>query len=105
MESGQEQEEEHRHPGTTPLPALDELSFALPPCPEAEALLKVYFELASPTYRFLHRPTVESWLMQLCDNGSISGLHCGSKYVVVLSMLAQASRYDSTAASTNSTSG
>ncbi|EXJ67998.1 uncharacterized protein A1O5_08613 [Cladophialophora psammophila CBS 110553] len=32
---------------------------------EADALLERYFRFATPTYRFLHRPTLEKWTSQL----------------------------------------
>ncbi|KAI0906285.1 fungal-specific transcription factor domain-containing protein [Ustulina deusta] len=94
----------HRDPDTTPktsvftlgdavLPAFDETSFTIPPRQEAEATLKTYFELASPTYRFLHRPTVEGWMRELYTNGNITGGNFYSKYAVVLTMLAQGNRY------------
>lgn len=65
--------------GDAVLPEFDELSFELPPRDEAESLLKTYFELSSPTYRFLHRPTVESWMRELYESGTISGRRSRSK--------------------------
>ncbi|KAL1872451.1 hypothetical protein VTK73DRAFT_1529 [Phialemonium thermophilum] len=84
----------------TVLPEFDELAFTLPRREEANALLTTYFELSSPTYRFLHRPTIEFWLQQLYDTGVIAGPNFHSKYAVILTMFAQATRY--TGAASNS---
>lgn len=86
--------------GDAVLPEFDELAFCPPPRGEAEFLLKTYFELASPTYRFLHRQTVEGWMRQLYDDGIISGGQSHSKYAVLLTVFAQADRY--TGAASNS---
>lgn len=91
--------------GDPALPPFDEMSFAVPTLRDAHELTRTYFELASPTYRFLHRPTVESWIKQLYDNGSITGPHSNSKYAVVLSMFAQASRYRGDVVSASSLEG
>ncbi|KAH6670261.1 nonribosomal peptide synthetase-like protein [Plectosphaerella plurivora] len=53
--------------GDLPLPELDPRFLILPPRPEAESLLRRYFEFGSATHRFLHRPTVERWLEELYD--------------------------------------
>ncbi|OAP60567.1 hypothetical protein AYL99_05569 [Fonsecaea erecta] len=37
----------------------------LPKREEADVLLERYFRFATPTYRFLHRPTLEKWTSQL----------------------------------------
>ncbi|KIX95559.1 uncharacterized protein Z520_08679 [Fonsecaea multimorphosa CBS 102226] len=37
----------------------------LPKREEADALLERYFRFSTPTYRFLHRPTLEKWTSQL----------------------------------------
>lgn len=74
--------------GEDVLPPFDGLNFVLPFRNEAEALLKTCFELALPTCRFLHRPTVDRWMRQLVDLGRIiEGQPCG-KYAVILSMFA-----------------
>jgi hypothetical protein len=58
--------------GDLPLPEFDPSFFILPPKNEAQALLARYFEFASATHRFLHRPTVEAWLSELYEtNGSM----------------------------------
>ncbi|KAI1308586.1 fungal-specific transcription factor domain-containing protein [Xylaria venustula] len=48
----------------------------------AESILKTYFELASPTYRYLHRPTVEGWMRELYEDGNFAGGNFYSKYAV-----------------------
>ncbi|PNH39894.1 hypothetical protein VD0004_g7020 [Verticillium dahliae] len=53
--------------GDLPLPEFDPRFLILPPRSEAEALLCRYFEFASATHRFLHRPTVERWLQELYE--------------------------------------
>ncbi|KFZ11810.1 hypothetical protein V501_04551 [Pseudogymnoascus sp. VKM F-4519 (FW-2642)] len=40
--------------------------FVMPSKDESDRMLARYFEFATPTYRFFHRPTVESWACQLC---------------------------------------
>lgn len=40
--------------------------FVMPSKDESDRMLARYFEFATPTYRFFHRPTVESWAYQLC---------------------------------------
>jgi len=79
--------------GNAILPGFDEERFAPPPREKAEELSRIYFELISPTYKFLHRPTVESWIQQLYDHGRILEDHANSKYAVVLMVFARASRY------------
>ncbi|ETS78693.1 hypothetical protein PFICI_08546 [Pestalotiopsis fici W106-1] len=48
--------------GDAPLPQHDPSFCLLIPRDEAEKLLECYFGVAVPTHRFLHRPTVASWL-------------------------------------------
>ena len=86
--------------GDAILPEFDEVTFIPPSREDAASLLKTYFELASPTYRFLHRPTIESWTQELYDTGSISGGHFHSKYAVILTVFAQATRYTGAASNT-----
>ncbi|KAH7305948.1 fungal-specific transcription factor domain-containing protein [Stachybotrys elegans] len=51
--------------GDLPLPGGD-VSFAiLPPKPQAVDLVRRYFDLASATHRFCHRPTIEAWLDEM----------------------------------------
>ncbi|KAK7888287.1 hypothetical protein LTR67_009165 [Exophiala xenobiotica] len=43
----------------------------LPTREEASTLLERYFQFATPTYRFLHRPTVEKWMSELIDGAQL----------------------------------
>ncbi|CAG9972464.1 unnamed protein product [Clonostachys byssicola] len=79
--------------GDPALPRFNSAAFTLPTRQEADALVSIYFELSSAGYRFLHRPTVELWVSQIYEHGQILGAHWQSKFAVVLSMFAQASRY------------
>jgi hypothetical protein len=55
--------------GDSPLPSSSDTSFfVLPPKSEAQILVARYFNFALPTHRFLHQPTVESWLHDLYEN-------------------------------------
>lgn len=91
--------------GDPVLPDFDALSFVPPPRYEADMLLKTYFELSAPTYRFLHRPTVEGWIHQLYENGRIQRPQSHSKYAVILAMFAQATQYVGGDQSVNYTNG
>jgi hypothetical protein len=53
--------------GDAPLPEFDPSFLVLPSKTEAEKLVARYFEFAVATHRFLHRPTVESWLEDFYD--------------------------------------
>jgi hypothetical protein len=63
-----------------------------PPREQAKHLLDRYFDFAMPTYRFLHRSTVDRWLERLSDEyeGKVNGgnLLSDSKTAVVLLCLA-----------------
>jgi hypothetical protein len=48
--------------GDAPLPDFDPTFFFMPPKADAEELVARYFDFAVPTHRFLHRPTIETWL-------------------------------------------
>lgn len=64
---------------------------SLPSATRTDYLLTRYFEFAAPTYRFLHRPTLESWLAAMHD--PTSSLHPAKK-AVVLVILAIATLYE-----------
>lgn len=53
--------------GDMPTPASIASNFEMPNNEESRRLLSRYFEYATPTYRFFHRPTVEIWAKQLLD--------------------------------------
>ncbi|KAK0627997.1 putative transcriptional regulatory protein [Lasiodiplodia hormozganensis] len=55
---------------------------SLPSADRTEYLLTRYFEFAAPTYRFLHRPTVEGWLAAMHDPHN--SLHPAKKAVVLV---------------------
>ncbi|KAI9730861.1 MAG: hypothetical protein M1834_005579 [Cirrosporium novae-zelandiae] len=54
--------------GDVPLPDFDIASFILPSKQEAWTFIARYFDFGMPTYRFLHRPTIESWTNQFYDD-------------------------------------
>ncbi|ORY10163.1 fungal-specific transcription factor domain-domain-containing protein [Clohesyomyces aquaticus] len=53
--------------GDAPLPEFDPSFFVMPPKPDAQRLVERYFDFASPTHRFLHRPTIEKMLHEFYD--------------------------------------
>ena len=66
-------------------------SIKFPPRQQAKHLLDQYFDFAMPTYRFLHRTTVDGWLQRLSDEheGNVDGnLLSDSKTAVVFLCLA-----------------
>ncbi|KAI1340164.1 fungal-specific transcription factor domain-containing protein [Xylariaceae sp. FL0016] len=81
--------------GDLPLPEFDQTFVILPPKPEAEAMLRRYFEFAVATHRFLHRPTVESWLEELYEtHGTMRDLESArSRIAVVFMVFAHAASY------------
>ncbi|KAJ6020760.1 Glyoxylate reductase [Penicillium herquei] len=89
--------------GDTTLPEFNERVFVLPSRQEAESMIKTYFEITSPTYKFLHRPTVEKWTREIYEKGTVMEEHAHSKYAVVLMVFARATRYNSAASNTANT--
>jgi hypothetical protein len=79
------------------LPDYSTSEFAFPNRYEAKHLVDRYFDFAMPTYRFLHRFTVNAWLEHMCDekeNRNIQGDTLSSaKYAIVLLTLATAKLY------------
>ncbi|TID21420.1 acetyl-CoA synthetase-like protein [Venturia nashicola] len=57
--------------GDAPLPEFDPAFFFLPPKSEAEELVARYFDFAVPTHRFLHRPTIETWLNEFYETKGV----------------------------------
>ena len=58
--------------GDLPFPEFDSRFLILPPRSEAESLVSRYYEFASATHRYTHRPTVEMWLQELYEpNGAM----------------------------------
>lgn len=79
--------------GDAELPNFDETSFSLPSEEEASLLVARYFDFASPTYRFFHRPTIQQWLRELYGNPGKPQPSCRSKYAAILTIFAQGRRY------------
>lgn len=80
--------------GDVPLPETDPRFLILPPKEEAGILLRRYFEFASATHRYLHRPTVELWLQELYarDKGKQDQL-IRSRMAVLLMVFATAETF------------
>ncbi|ORY67569.1 fungal-specific transcription factor domain-containing protein [Pseudomassariella vexata] len=57
--------------GDAPMPSFDPSFCMLLPREEAQRLVDRYFDFAMPTYRFLHRPTVQKWLGEFYDTMGI----------------------------------
>ncbi|KAK0118637.1 hypothetical protein ONS96_011726 [Cadophora gregata f. sp. sojae] len=70
--------------GDAPLPKYDPSFFLLPPKADAEILVARYFDFAVATHRFLHRPTVESWLEEFYDNLGVMIQKDGAKERIAL---------------------
>lgn len=65
------------------------------PREDAQKLLDRYFDFAMPTYRFLHRPTLQAWFTEFYDTlGIMDDLHNSPARVALLFMVfAQARAY------------
>ena len=80
--------------GDAPLPTFDPHFLMLPPIHEAKILVEQYFDFSFPTFRFLHRATVDRWLQEF-----YSGIQGTSETVskatkaVVLMVMAQGKQY------------
>jgi hypothetical protein len=81
--------------GDLPLPEFNPSLLILPPRAEADDMLRRYFEFASATHRFLHRPTVERWLEELYETqGAMrEQATARSKTAVVFMVFAMASNF------------
>lgn len=81
--------------GDAPLPEFDPSFFVLPPKPDAENLVARYFDFAVPTYRFLHRPTIELWLHEFYDNLGTFQRKAGAKgrTALLFMVFAEARKY------------
>lgn len=81
--------------GDAPLPEHDPSFCVLLSRDEAQRLLERYFDFAVPTHRFLHRPTVQSWLNEFYDTmGMMSHRDDAPPRIAVLFMVfAQAHQY------------
>ncbi|KAK9454721.1 fungal-specific transcription factor domain-containing protein [Dipodascopsis uninucleata] len=69
--------------------------FILPPKPEAKAMLEFYFSYAMPTYRFLHRPSVEAWLEEFYESFDSTNLEEGAreKFAILVLLFAHAKQF------------
>jgi Fungal Zn(2)-Cys(6) binuclear cluster domain len=69
-----------------------------PPRQQAKHLIDRYFDFAMPTYRFLHRATLESWLDRICDESENRAVDVNAlsnaKVAIVLLTLATATLYE-----------
>lgn len=76
--------------GDAPLPAFNPHSFTSPSKAEATVLLNRYFDIGSPTYRYLDRASVEQWLEDAYKPGFQQS---PAKMAVLLVLFATAARY------------
>ena len=69
-----------------------------PPRQQAKYLVDRYFDFAMPTYRFLHRASVEIWLDRICDKKENRAANIprlsNAKIALVLLTLATATLYE-----------
>lgn len=81
--------------GDAPLPDFDPSFFVLPPKVDAQMLVARYFDFAVATHRFLHRPTVETWLEEFYENLGVMKQRTGAKEKTALLFMvfAQAKEY------------
>lgn len=81
--------------GDLPLPETNSSVLVLPPKTEADQLMGRYFEFASATHRFLHRPTVQAWLNELYETSGIMKDRAAarSRKAVIYMVIANAQSY------------
>jgi hypothetical protein len=81
--------------GDSPLPEFTQPFAILPPEAEAKAMVARYFEFTVPTHRFLHRPTIETWLEELyATNGAMRSQDDAPSRIALLFMVfAQATSF------------
>ncbi|CAO2647452.1 Nn.00g083740.m01.CDS01 [Neocucurbitaria sp. VM-36] len=79
-------------------PFLDKGQVQVPSLERGHELLKLYFDVCIATYRLLHRPTVESWLVTVSENARLNRplyFELGrAKASAILSVLAIASFHE-----------
>jgi hypothetical protein len=82
--------------GYYPKYSASDLTF--PPRQQAKHLVDRYFDFAMPTYRFLHRASVEIWLDRICDKNENRAANIprlsNAKVALVLLTLATATLYE-----------
>lgn len=58
------------------------------PRDDAQRLIERYFDFAMPTYRFLHRPTIQEWFNEFYDTlGVMRDAHSAPAKVALLFMV------------------
>lgn len=84
------------------IPDYSTSDFVFPNMHEAKGLVDRYFDFAMPTYRFLHRATVNTWLESVCTANQTPGVQgqalSSAKHAIVLLTLATAKLYGEDAA-------
>jgi len=76
--------------GDAPLhpPEFDSSFCMMLPRDDAQRLVDRYFDFAMPTYRFLHRPTIQDWFVEFYDNlGIMRNTHSAPAKVALLFMV------------------
>ncbi|KAF2478204.1 uncharacterized protein BDR25DRAFT_330733 [Lindgomyces ingoldianus] len=91
--------------GDAPLPEFDPTFFVLPPKADAQRLVERYFDFASPTHRFLHRPSIEKMLQEFYETmGDMRNKEdAPAKTALLLIIFAQAQAYMPPGSKTGST--
>jgi hypothetical protein len=81
--------------GDAPLPDTDPSVFVMPPKLDAQTLLAKYFDFAVPTHRFLHRPTIETWLEEFYETRGMmkDKRHAPSRTALLFMIFAQGREY------------
>jgi hypothetical protein len=78
-------------------PDYSTVELVFPTRSQAMHLLDRYFDFSMPTYRFLHRVTVEGWLQNFCEEtdstGQLGQNLSSAKRAIVLLTLATAKLY------------
>ena len=79
------------------VPDLSTSRFTFPSRHEAKCLVDRYYDFAMPTYRFLHRDTVNGWLEVMCTEHESSNMGSkplsSSRRAIVILALATAKLY------------
>lgn len=79
-----------------PVPKFDPYFLIIPTKEEADALIRRYFEFASPTHRYLHQPTVERWCQEFYDGIRNPGSFAPGAHeirAIILAVFAVAKRF------------
>jgi hypothetical protein len=83
--------------GDAPLTSVDaDLSFCMMiPQNVAQKLVDRYFDFAMPTYRFLHRPTIQAWFLEFYDTFGVmhDTQRASAKVALILMVLAHGRVY------------